>query len=630
MKSKISISLSHPNLLEEWDYGLNVRYPNEFTKGSHFKAFWKCKKNHSWQAAIYTRTKGHGCPFCRSSTSLNELIIFSELSYVFQNAIHRYIKDKNEIDIFLPDVGIGVEYDGLRWHIENDEKDRNKNKYFQRSGIEIIRIRQKGLPKITDDDIIVEKKIDAKAIINDLLKIILRTGQAEDFKSKILDYIKLDGVVNDSKYQELLAYHPFPFKGKSLEDKFSTLSTEWNFRRNKNLTPNHFYPKSGTAVWWKCSKGHEWKAIISNRVNGSGCPICSGHVAGSENNLTVINQFVAKEWNYQKNKLQPSDYLPNSSKKVWWKCEKGHEWQATISNRNSKGSGCPFCSGNEVEESGSIFCNKKIMSIWNFEKNNSIDPRKLGKNSSKRVWWKCIENHEWESIISNINRGSGCPFCSGHKPTYETSFGNKHPDLLEEWDYSKNNLSPYKISCQSKKKVWWKCKDQHQWQSTVQTRTKGSRCPYCANKIVLLANSLFTLESEIMKEWDFIKNDKVDPKKVSVGSGIKAWWICEDGHCWEASIYQRTKNKTGCPFCSNKKISKENSIATKYPQLVKEWDFKLNAELKPEMYSHGSVKKVWWKCAKGHSWLASIGKRTSGRGCPECYKFKRKRTALIP
>jgi very-short-patch-repair endonuclease len=624
LKNKIPISISHPNLLEEWDYSLNDRFPNEFTKGSNFKAFWKCKKNHSWQAAIYSRTNGHGCPFCRSSTSLNELTIFSELSYVFQNSIHRYVKEKNEIDIFLPDVGIGVEYDGLRWHIENDQKDRNKNLFFQRKGIKIIRIRQKGLPKITDDDIIVEKKIDTKEVINDLLKIILKTGQAKAYQSKILEYIKLDGVANDSKYQELLAYHPFPFKGRSLEDKFPALSAEWDTSKNKNLTPNHFYPKSATKVWWKCSMGHEWQARISHRESGSGCPICSGRVAGSENNLSVINTVLAKEWHYQKNKLLPYDYLPNSGKKVWWKCTKGHEWQATIASRNSNGAGCPFCSGNDIEESDSIFYNKVIMSIWNFEKNNSVNPKKLSKNSNKKVWWMCKNNHEWESIIANISKGSGCPFCSGHKPTYETSFGNKHPDLLKEWDYSKNDNSPFDISCQSKKKVWWKCNDQHQWQTTVQNRTKGSRCPYCTNKIVLLAKSLYTLEPELMKEWDFSKNQKVDPKTISLGSGLKAWWICKNGHSWEVSIYHRTKNKSGCPFCSNKKISIENSIVTNYPQLIKEWDFKLNSEIKPEMYSHGSTKKVWWKCAKGHSWLASIGKRTSGRSCPECYELKRK------
>ncbi len=624
MKSKIPISVSHPHLLNEWDYNLNETRPDQLTHGSSKKVFWRCQINHSWQASIYTRAKGHGCPFCRSSTSLNELIIFSELSYIFPDAIHRYIKDKKEIDVFLPEVNIGIEYDGFRWHKENDLKDRNKNVFYEKIGVKIIRVRQKGLPKIANDDIIAEKKINAKAVIDDVLRSILNSGRAKNYRSKIINYFKLAGVANDSKYQELLAYHPFPFRGKSLEDKFPTLASEWNIDKNKNLTPNHFYPQSATIVGWKCAKGHEWESRISHRVNGSGCPICSGRIAGSENNLFVTDTELAEEWHFQKNKLLPFDYLPNSGKKVWWKCLKGHEWQATIASRNSNGAGCPFCSGNNIEESDSIFFNKEIMSIWNFDKNNSISPKKLSENSNKKVWWRCKKNHEWESIIANISKGSRCPFCSGHKATYDSSFGNNYPDLLKEWNSLKNNLSPFDISCQSKKKVWWKCNNQHEWQTTVQNRTKGSRCPYCSNKIVLVGNSLFTLMPELMKEWDFKNNLKVDPKKISVGSGLKAWWICKNGHSWEASIYHRTKNKSGCPFCSNKKISSENSIVKTHPHLTEEWDFKRNAEIKPEMYSHGSTKKVWWECTKGHSWLASIGKRTSGRGCPDCYKLKRK------
>ena len=85
---KIPISVSHPNLLNEWDYHLNEIRPDKLSHGSSKKVFWRCQINHSWQASIYTRSKGHGCPFCRSSTSLYELIIFSELSYIFSKAIH--------------------------------------------------------------------------------------------------------------------------------------------------------------------------------------------------------------------------------------------------------------------------------------------------------------------------------------------------------------------------------------------------------------------------------------------------------------------------------------------------------------------------------------------------------------
>ena len=61
------------------------------------------------------------------------------------------------------------------------------------------------------------------------------------------------------------------------------------------------------------------------------------------NDLETLNPTLAKEWNYEKNSgLKPEDVMPNSSKKVWWKCQNGHEWQATINNR-SNGRGCPKC-----------------------------------------------------------------------------------------------------------------------------------------------------------------------------------------------------------------------------------------------------------------------------------------------
>ena len=61
------------------------------------------------------------------------------------------------------------------------------------------------------------------------------------------------------------------------------------------------------------------------------------------------------------------------------------------------------------------------------------------------------------------------------------------------------------------------------------------------------------------------------------------------------------------------------SLAASNPDLVKEWDYDKNAPLTPDNIARAAKKKVWWKCAKGHSWEASINNRTSnGRGCPYC------------
>ena len=52
-------------LLEEWDSEKNLPLtPDGVTHGSHTMAWWRCGSGHSWQALVYTRTAGSGCPYC--------------------------------------------------------------------------------------------------------------------------------------------------------------------------------------------------------------------------------------------------------------------------------------------------------------------------------------------------------------------------------------------------------------------------------------------------------------------------------------------------------------------------------------------------------------------------------------
>jgi len=124
------------------------------------------------------------------------------------------------------------------------------------------------------------------------------------------------------------------------------LMAEWSWKKNDELqfSPKILTTGSNKKVWWKCSKGHEWQATINSRNNGIGCPYCSGRFAiKGQNDLQTVNPTLAKEWNFEKNNgLKPTDVMPNSDKKVWWVCSKGHEWQASIGSRN-RGNGCPVC-----------------------------------------------------------------------------------------------------------------------------------------------------------------------------------------------------------------------------------------------------------------------------------------------
>ena len=131
------------------------------------------------------------------------------------------------------------------------------------------------------------------------------------------------------------------------------------------------------------------------------------------NSIFFSNPEVAKEWDYERNgNLKPQTLTANSNKRVWWKCSKGHEWQARIDHRNS-GSGCPYCAGKKVLKGFNDLqtVNPLLAEEWHYEKNNGLSPADVTQNSNKRVWWECSEGHEWEAQINNRNNGNGCPIC---------------------------------------------------------------------------------------------------------------------------------------------------------------------------------------------------------------------------
>ena len=84
--------------------------------------------------------------------------------------------------------------------------------------------------------------------------------------------------------------------------------------------------------------------FFNDRNRGKGCPTCANRrIIKGYNDLKTINPKLAKEWNFKKNKgLRPTQVSSCSNKRVWWKCSDGHEWVASVNDRN-RGNGCPYC-----------------------------------------------------------------------------------------------------------------------------------------------------------------------------------------------------------------------------------------------------------------------------------------------
>ena len=125
------------------------------------------------------------------------------------------------------------------------------------------------------------------------------------------------------------------------------LMAEWDWEKNSNIGiyPNAITFGSDKKAWWLCHAGHSYSASIANRANlNRGCPYCSNKkVLVGYNDLATINPSLAAEWHPTRNNaLSPSDVLSGTAKKVWWKCNHGHEWEASVVNRHKHGSSCPY------------------------------------------------------------------------------------------------------------------------------------------------------------------------------------------------------------------------------------------------------------------------------------------------
>ena len=125
--------------------------------------------------------------------------------------------------------------------------------------------------------------------------------------------------------------------------------------------------------------------------------------------------------------------------------------------------------------------NPTLAKEWNYEKNNALTHTDVTTGSNKKVWWKCKNGHEWQAYICHRNKGSGCPYCSGKKVLKGyNDLQTVSPSLAEEWNYEKNNeLSPADVTQNSNKRVWWKCSEGHEWEATINNRSRGNRCPIC-------------------------------------------------------------------------------------------------------------------------------------------------------
>jgi hypothetical protein len=125
--------------------------------------------------------------------------------------------------------------------------------------------------------------------------------------------------------------------------------------------------------------------------------------------------------------------------------------------------------------------------------------------------------------------------------------------------------------------------------------------------------NLYVLKPNLVKEWHPTKNAPLKPQEITPGSGKKIWWICSEGHEWQAAVYSRNRG-SGCPYCA----LNGSGITVSGSPFITEWHPTANAHLNPAEWATGNSTRVWWICRKGHEWQATFKSRFNGKGCPVC------------
>ena len=458
-------------------------------------------------------------------------------------------------------------------------------------------------------------------------------------------------------------------KGPTLAESYPDLVAQWHPTLNGDTSPDSLTPHSKYKAWWLCQKGHKAHQRIDRRID-SGCVLCSL----STYSLQTLYPEVAKQWHPSKNgELTPDEIAAGSAKKVWWLCARdpSHEWQAQPSNRTSLSQDCPFCTNKRPHNSNCLATRfPAISEEWHPTRNGDLTPEKVVAGSHTKIWWRCAKalqfgvNHEWQAVVKNRSmRGDGCPLCrynfSGDENTLEKQF----PEIAAEWHPTKNRtlypswqmvvwqedgtkkknsgapaknrkVKPSDLPPFSSESAWWQCSKNktHEWQCVIAARTKSkSGCPFCAGKRVSKEHNLQAKFPSVAKLWHPTRNLPLTPAEVTPGSTKVVWWRCfkRAEHVWQAQVGQlvikRRDGNNGCPYCTGRRPSSDNCLATKCPGVLSQWVKSKNLPLTPEAVTSTSQTVVWWRCPKNaeHEWQADVKHMRSAHlrgdtGCPFC------------
>lgn len=430
------------------------------------------------------------------------------------------------------------------------------------------------------------------------------------------------------------------FREWCLENKKYTLLTLYENAKNLYKSDEIGFSTS-KLVNWKCTKcGMEW-SLSTNHMNRkkNPCSYCAHKKPSPFYNIETEVPPLAKEWNYEKNLKKPTEYLHTSHESVWWKCDKGHEWEAVIRDRvksvkaNIKRGRpiCPYCNHEKISSTYNLFTESPdIARQWNYRLNGSLTPLNVSPKSKERVWWTCEydSTHVWKSRISNrtaLNRG--CPKCAKN---VKTSFPERAlyyylKLCFNDCELGKRFLKySLDIFIPSHKIVieydgWYYHSDKASKEREKRKDMNLSQFEIIRIKETTEEINEFIYDMNTIKYHPLEGHENLDEiikevlKLIEKKTNVKLNYDVD---------FKRDYRKIQEMYYH---IRKSNSLAVKRPDLTKEWSE--NNTISPDNITLGSSYPAKWICPKcHHEYVATIPNRANNNSnCPKCWEERRRK-----
>lgn len=345
---------------------------------------------------------------------------------------------------------------------------------------------------------------------------------------------------------------------------------------------------------WKCKNGHIWNARIHDIKRGTWCRKCA---MVKLRKYTIENMIeIAKS----RNGLCLSNEYRGITKKLRWRCGKGHEWKTTPKSILI-GNWCPICG---IEQS-----NAKKRKKITINEINKLAKLRGGECTSKKyvslkdpLEWMCKFEHKWSMSLDYLYRGSWCPNCTSY---YKESICRGIMEGIFNVDFPKVRLNWLRSDTNTKMEL-----DGYNDDLKIAFEHNGIQ-HYIAIKP--------TQNIERRKQLDQLKVklcNEHDVVLIVIPYNIRIDDI-------QDFILQRYYHETGIRLNAPK--IDWNTIQIKSTNKYNENIYNIIKNKKGVIKSEDK-EKIVIMCKNGHEWLTTKQNIGRGRWCKECYLDRVTRT----